>query len=157
MAVLLDQKPADDGKGLSLTGMVRASGDEAHARAKAAVEEGLAEINVQGVAHELVYTKYAIPPVMNDTALVERANAVVTEIAGEEALYIVQGVTPFFSEDFSHFQTRIPGAMYYLGVSNSAKGTMGLPHSPMFVPDESAIVFGSGAMAGILLDYLEQH
>ncbi len=98
-----------------------------------------------------------IPPVMNDADLVARGNAVVQELAGSDALYVVNGVTPFFSEDFSQFQQHIPGALYYLGVSNSAKGTMGLPHSPMFVADEGAIVFGANTMSAILVDYLENH
>jgi metal-dependent amidase/aminoacylase/carboxypeptidase family protein len=156
MAAIFDQQPSDGG-GVMVTGIVRASGDEEHKRAKKAVEENINEITVDGVKLELTYTGYVVPPVMNDTALVERGNAVIEEVAGEDALYEIEGVIPFFSEDFAHFQKRIPGVMYYLGVSNSKKGTVGLPHSPMFVADEGAIVFGAFAMANILADYLAQH
>ena len=90
-------------------------------------------------------------------ALVARGNAVIEKLAGPDALYVVEGVTPFFSEDFSQFQQHMPGALYYLGVSNSANGTMGLPHSPAFVADEGAIVFGARTMSAILIDYLENH
>jgi len=148
---------ATEGGGATLMAMVRASSPEKHEEAQTAVEKGVGAIDVADVASEVDYQLYAIPPVMNDPALVEQANAVVTRVAGPNALIPVEGVTPFFSEDFSHFQNEVPGVMYFLGVSNTAAGTMGLPHSPGFVPDEGAIVFGAGAMASILWDYLEQH
>jgi metal-dependent amidase/aminoacylase/carboxypeptidase family protein len=157
MAGVFQAGPAEDGNGTMLVGMVRCSSEERHNTAKAAIEEQVAAITTDGVTIGLEYSKYMIPPVMNDADLVARGNAVVQELAGSDALYVVNGVTPFFSEDFSQFQQHIPGALYYLGVSNSAKGTMGLPHSPMFVADEGAIVFGANTMSAILVDYLENH
>ncbi len=157
MAGVFQAGPAEDGNGTMLVGMVRCSSEERHNTAKAAIEEQVAAITADGVTIGLEYSKYMIPPVMNDADLVTRGNAVVQELAGSDALYVVDGVTPFFSEDFSQFQQHIPGALYYLGVSNSAKGTMGLPHSPMFVADEGAIVFGANTMSAILVDYLENH
>ena len=157
MAGVFQAGPAEDGNGTMLVGMVRCSTEERHNIAKAAIEEQVAAITADGITIGMEYSKYMIPPVMNDADLVARGNAVVQELAGPDALYVVDGVTPFFSEDFSQFQQHIPGALYYLGVSNSAKGTMGLPHSPMFVADEGAIVFGASAMSAILVDYLENH
>jgi metal-dependent amidase/aminoacylase/carboxypeptidase family protein len=49
------------------------------------------------------------------------------------------------------FQEQVPGAFFYLGVSNTAKGTAGMPHSPNYVADEGAIVFGARAMAAVLI------
>jgi len=48
-----------------------------------------------------------------------------------------------------------PGVMYWLGVSNSAKGTTGMPHSPDYVADEGAILLGARTMAAVMLHYLE--
>jgi amidohydrolase len=157
MAGLFQAGPAEDGNGTMLVGMVRCSSEERHSTARAAIEEQVAAITAEGLTIELDYTEYAVPPVMNDAGLVARGNAVVQQLAGPDALYVVDGVTPFFSEDFSRFQQHVPGALYYLGVSNSAKGTVGLPHSPMFVADEGAILFGADAMSAILVDYLENH
>ena len=157
MAGVFQAGPAEDGNGTMLVGMVRCSSEQRHNTAKAAIEKQVAAITADGVTIGMEYSKYMIPPVMNDADLVARGNAVVQELAGSDALYVVDGVTPFFSEDFSQFQQHIPGALYYLGVSNSAKGTMGLPHSPMFVADEGAIVFGANTMSAILVDYLENH
>ena len=155
-AGVVDMKPAGHG-GSMITGMVRASSEEKHKAAEAAVKEGVDAIDVAGVSHKVDYNRYAIPPVMNDPALVAQADAVITAVNGPEALSPVGGVTPFFSEDFSHFQNEVPGALYFLGVSNTPKGTMGLPHHPAFVADEGAIVFGAATMASVLWDYLEQH
>jgi amidohydrolase len=157
LAGVFQAGPAEDGNGTMLLGMVRCSSDERHDAARAAIEEQVNAITADGVTIEMEYAKYMIPPVMNDADLVARGNAVVEEIAGSDALYAIEGVTPFFSEDFSQFQQHMPGALYYLGVSNTANGTMGLPHSPMFVADEGAIVFGASTMSAILVDYLENH
>ena len=54
-------------------------------------------------------------------------------------------------------QQEIPGVMYWLGVSNSEAGTVGMPHSPGYVADEGAILVGATAMSAVLLDYLERH
>ena len=59
-----------------------------------------------------------------------------------------------FSEDFARYQQHIPGAMYWLGVSNAERGTVGMPHSPDFVADEESILVGAKAMAAVLLDFL---
>lgn len=155
LAGLFQAGPADDGDGTLLVGMVRCSSQERHEAARATIEEQLRAISIDGLEVQMEYAPYQIPPVMNDADLAERGNAVLREIAGDDALYVVDGVTPYFSEDFSQFQQHIPGVLYYLGVSNSAKGTLGLPHSPMFVADEAAIVFGANAMAAILVDYLQ--
>ena len=61
---------------------------------------------------------------------------------------------PAFSEDFGSFQTEVPGVMYFLGVNNSAKGTVGMPHTPNYVADEGAILVGARAMTSVILDRL---
>ena len=60
-------------------------------------------------------------------------------------------------EDFAFYQQVIPGAMYWLGVSNSEKGTVGMPHSRDYVADEGSIMVGARAMSAVLLDYLVRH
>lgn len=145
------------GAGATVQAMVRASSEERHQQAQKAVRAGIDGIDVPDVSHHLEYRAYAIPPVMNDPALVAETDAVIVRLRGPNALVPIEGVTPFFSEDFSHYQEKIPGVLYFLGVSNSEKGIVGLPHTPSFVVDEGAIVFGAGVMASVLWDYLEQH
>ena len=45
--------------------------------------------------------------------------------------------------------------MFFLGVSNQAKGIVGMPHSPGYAADEAAIALGAKVMAAIMLDRLE--
>jgi metal-dependent amidase/aminoacylase/carboxypeptidase family protein len=68
---------------------------------------------------------------------------------------VLPGVTPFFSEDFARYLQKVPGVMYFLGVSNAEKGIIGMPHSPQFAVDEEAIFVGARTMAAVLLNYLE--
>ncbi len=58
-------------------------------------------------------------------------------------------------EDFGHFQARIPGVMYYLGVSNTATGTEGMPHTPGYVADEGSILVGARVMSALVLSELQ--
>ena len=62
---------------------------------------------------------------------------------------------PAFSEDFGFFQDAVPGVFWFLGVNNSAKGTVGMPHSPNYVADEGAILVAARAMTAVMLDRLK--
>jgi amidohydrolase len=110
---------------------------------------------VAGVSTVLDIVDDAVPPVDNDAGLVGGAGTVLRTVLGDSAVVMIDEPTPSFSEDFSHFQRQIPGAMVFLGVSNAEKGIMGLPHHPMFAADEDAIGVGARAMAAVLIDYLE--
>jgi metal-dependent amidase/aminoacylase/carboxypeptidase family protein len=76
-------------------------------------------------------------------------------VLGEDAVLRMQTVVTQFSEDFGSFQEQVPGAMYFLGVSNSAEGWVGMPHTPTYVADEEAIFVGAKAMAAVFLDLLD--
>ncbi len=157
LAGVFQTGPAEDGNGTMLIGMVRCSSEDEHDAARANIEERLAAIATSDVDIETDYTKYHIPPLMNDADLVANGNAVIERNVGANAIFHVDGVSPFFSEDFAQFQQHIPGAMFFLGVSNSAQGIVGLPHSPNFVADESAIAFGVNTMSAVLVNYMESH
>jgi hypothetical protein len=42
--------------------------------------------------------------------------------------------------------------MYLLGVSNAARGWVGMPHSAGYMADDAAIVLGASALTAVLLD-----
>jgi metal-dependent amidase/aminoacylase/carboxypeptidase family protein len=42
--------------------------------------------------------------------------------------------------------------MFFLGVSNQKKGTVGMPHTPDYVADEASIAVGAKVMAAIMVD-----
>lgn len=140
-----------------VTGMVRAGSVEARARARKEIERGLAAIVREGVSYELDYQDLVLPDTYNDPELVRSTLEAIRSVVGSEGLLEINSVTPYFSEDFAYFQQRVPGAMYWLGVSNSELGYTGMPHSPDFVADEESITVGAKAMAAVLLDFLESH
>jgi amidohydrolase len=58
-------------------------------------------------------------------------------------------------EDFSLFQKEVPGAMFWLGVRNEARGITSGLHTADFDIDEASLPTGVKAAANILLDYLK--
>ncbi len=138
-----------------LKGMVRASSEENYERAKKNILTGLEKLDLPGVSYKINYTEGVVPAVMNDPALVRGAMDIIRLLQGEEGLVVIEQVLPFFSEDFAHYLQKIPGVMYFLGVSNAKKGIIGMPHSPQFAVDEEAIFVGARTMAAVLLNYIE--
>jgi metal-dependent amidase/aminoacylase/carboxypeptidase family protein len=136
-------------------GMLSTSSSDNLEQAKSQIAAGVAALALDEVAVELAFQDRVIPGAFNDAALVRRTNETIRSLVGDEGLVTMPGAVPFFSEDFGHFQDRVPGAMYWLGVSNLERGIAGLPHSPEFVADEEAIFVGARTMAGVLVGYLE--
>lgn len=149
--------PEPDSTGWVILGMVRASSDEMHLRARRSIEAELAAADLAGVSCQMNYTDRAILPTINDASLVQSSLAVLRKLLSEENVIVLEETTPGFSEDFSFYQDRIPGAIYLLGVSNTAQGVLGMPHHPQFTVDEDAIYIGARAMAMVLWDYLENN
>ena len=94
------------------------------------------------------------PGVDNDVELEGRTRQVIRSVVGDQNLIVLTAVTPGFSEDFGHFQARIPGVMYYLGVSNTPAGTEGMPHAPNYVADEASVLVGARVMSALVLSEL---
>lgn len=146
-----------ESRGAVLTGMVRAGSPDARARAKREIEQAVATVEVESVGHELEYEDLFLPDVVNDSTLVRAALGPLRSAVGPDGVLELNQVTPYFGEDFAYYMQHIPGAMYWLGVSNSELGNVGMPHSPEFVADEEAIFIGAKAMAAVLIDFLARH
>ncbi|HEX7880784.1 MAG TPA: hypothetical protein VF720_15330, partial [Candidatus Eisenbacteria bacterium] len=69
-------------------------------------------------------------------------------------LVVMTETIPGFSEDFGHFQARIPGVMYLLGVSDSTEGLRGMPHDDAYAASDRSIRVGARVMAALVLDTL---
>jgi amidohydrolase len=156
-AVVFQSGPDPESSGWTIRGIIRASSEEMHVRAQRSIEEGLTALDLTGVSYELNYTERAILPTINDAVLVQNSLVVLRELLSENNVIIMAETISEFSEDFAFYQDRIPGAMYFLGVSNTAEGIVGMPHHPQFRVDENAINIGARAMAMVLWDYLENN
>jgi len=152
---LAEENP--DGNGMKLLGMIKAPNEEIYAQARETARQGLAEVSIPGVSSEVSFLPGAIPATINDPELVQETRNVMHALIGKENLLEIRAITPFFSEDFAYYQQKIPGAMYFLGVSSESKGIVGMPHSPMFQADEGAVTVGARTMSGVILNYLESH
>jgi amidohydrolase len=60
------------------------------------------------------------------------------------------------SEDFSEYQSKVPGMFFFLGATDPKKDTASAApnHSPAFVIDEAALTVGVRTMTALALDYL---
>lgn len=119
-----------------------------------AAMRSLGAVELRGITVTPTYQPKQIAGVTNDSMLTVRATAAVERALGAGSVVPVDGIVPAFSEDFGSFQERVPGVFFFLGVSNPAKGTVGMPHTPNYVADEGAIAVGAKAMIAVLLDRL---
>jgi metal-dependent amidase/aminoacylase/carboxypeptidase family protein len=152
---LRTRPPGASGDTWSVEGSISTASREASARGRAGVEAAAAASRSDDVALQVEYDERWIAGVTNDPELVERASAVVESVLGEGSVTKLEAVVPAFSEDFGSFQERVPGLMFFLGVSNPQKGIVGMPHTPGYAADDDSIVVGARAMAAVLLDVLQ--
>ena len=138
-----------------LRAMARTSSEENSAAAKKNIEAGIGKLDLPDITTKMEYSDSVLPPVMNDRELVRGAMDTIRSAHGDQSLVVIDQVPPFFGEDFAFYLEKIPGVMYWLGVSNAKKGIIGLPHHPRFAVDEEAIFVGAKTMAAVLLNYLE--
>ncbi len=146
----------DGAEGWTVRATLTTSGPEESREARQAIEAGLASLPRDGLTLELDYRERWIAGVTNDPALVEAANVSARAILGDDSVLPVQSLVPAFSEDFGSFQEEVPGAMYFLGVSNAERGWVGMPHSPGYVADEESIFVGARTMAAVFFDLFER-
>jgi metal-dependent amidase/aminoacylase/carboxypeptidase family protein len=123
-------------------------------RARKTIETKLASLRVAGVTVASAYEVKAIAGVTNDSLLVSQANGSIEAALGAGTVFPIPGIYPAFSEDFGSFEDQVPGAFYFLGVANAAKGFPGFPHRPDYVADEGAILVGARAMTAAILGRL---
>ncbi|MDX2183726.1 MAG: M20/M25/M40 family metallo-hydrolase [Gemmatimonadaceae bacterium] len=118
--------------------------------------DALRSLAIPGVRIDVQYTPRAIAGVTNEAALTVRAVEALAGAIGVSSVLSLPEIVPAFSEDFGAFQARVPGVFFFLGVSNPATGTVGMPHTADYVADEGAILVGARAMVAVLLDRLQR-
>ncbi len=145
---------AAESRNRTVRGSLSIADPGARARARRGIEAAIGRWRFPDVTARLTYEERFTPGVTNDAALTARADARLRATLGDSSIVRVGLVSPFFSEDFGAFLDDVPGAMYLLGVSNAARGWVGMPHSPGYVADEASIVIGARALSAVLLDRL---
>jgi amidohydrolase len=88
----------------------------------------------------------------NDPELTASLIPTLNNVLGEENVILSKAVTG--AEDFSYFQSEVPGFYFFLG-GMSKNSTEAYPHhTPDFFIDESGLIFGVKSMTEITLNYL---
>ena len=140
-----------------LQALITTTSARMRAKAKNEIGTALDSLEAQGISYALDYKEREISGVTNDCVLEQASHTPIRSVVSDSGLVILDGIPPLFSEDFGFFQDEVPGVMYYLGVSNSARGWIGMPHTPQYVADEESIFVGARVMFAVMLDYLVTH
>ncbi|HEX9059505.1 MAG TPA: M20 family metallopeptidase [Clostridia bacterium] len=93
------------------------------------------------------------PPVVNNKRIASLVAQAAEKITGKENV-ITDADPSMLAEDFSYYAGKVPGAMFFLGCTNSEKGPQNL-HSSRLDIDEKCIRIGMEVLAQFCVDFLE--
>jgi amidohydrolase len=98
----------------------------------------------------------AIPPVINDAELTQRAVPIFEQLVGKDKVQLIGLQT--VADDFSFFatQAQIPSLYFWVGITPPGKDPSKTPfnHSPLFYLDEAGLITGVRAMLALTTDFL---
>ncbi len=134
---------------VEMTGTFRTFSPGATADVAARIRRTAESIATAAGATAAVSVSDATPVVYNDPALTARALPVLEHAAGRDRVVLMPPFT--VGEDFAFYQERVPGLFFFLGISApGADPARAAPnHSPYFTVDDSALVVGVRALAGL--------
>ncbi len=95
------------------------------------------------------------PTVINDKKLTGIAVKTLDNIYGKGFVVTDYGQVPFFNDDFTYFQEKIPGVYFFLGGSNIEKEIIAMNHAPNFKVDEECIRTGVKSFSSLILQRLK--
>jgi amidohydrolase len=93
-------------------------------------------------------------PVNNDKKLTDLFREVAAQVAGEAQ--VEESPMLMTSEDFSYYQSRIPGVLFFLGAGSAEMGTTAPHHSPRFNIDDDALPTGTSLLVSFACAALER-
>jgi amidohydrolase len=125
---------------VEMVGTIRTLDPEVRKRVPELMERTIKGVTeAHGAAYEFRY-KPGYRPVINDQEITRVIEETVKDVFGEDTLEIMR--PNMGGEDFSAYQQRAPGAFFYVGAGNEAKGIVHPHHHPRFTIDEDALGYG---------------
>jgi amidohydrolase len=120
------------------------------------LEQRIGEL-VSGIASAMrgtavVEYRRGYPPTVNDADAVEIVRTAAAEVVGAEN--VLPAVQKMGAEDFSYFLEHRPGAFFFVGSKNDARGLNWGHHHPKFDIDEDSLGIGIRTMVSTVLGYL---
>ena len=103
---------------------------------------------------ETKYTELYPRPVVNDKALAELFRDTAVQVVGADK--VEESPMLMTAEDFSFYQSEIPGNLFFLGCGSKEKGTTAPHHSPHFNIDDDALPIGVSLMSSYACAMLEK-
>ncbi|PTT34935.1 amidohydrolase [Chryseobacterium sp. HMWF028] len=97
------------------------------------------------------------PTIINDEKLTHSAVEILQNLYGKNTVAADYGQVPFFNDDFTYFQQKIPGVYFFLGGSNFEKGVIAMNHSPNFQVDEESIRTGVKSFSSLIIERLNRN
>ena len=101
---------------------------------------------------ELDY-QFGYPPLINDSDETKFVKSIAERVVGKEK--VIDVPTSMGGEDMAYFLEKVPGAFYWLGSQNKAKGLDKPHHSAYFNFDEDALPIGVEMHTRIALNALK--
>lgn len=126
---------------VELSGTVRTFDEALRARIPELMRRIVAGVtSAHGATFEMTYER-GYRPVVNDEAAASLVRRAVTRALGPDAL--VDAIPTMGGEDFSAYQQRAPGAFFFIGARNEARGIVHPHHHERFDIDERALDYGT--------------
>ncbi|PYF77081.1 amidohydrolase [Pedobacter nutrimenti] len=97
------------------------------------------------------------PTVVNNEKLTDLTIKALKNIYGNDVITTDNGQVPYFNDDFSYFQQKVPGVYFFLGGSNMEKGIIAMNHSPNFQVDEESIRTGVKCFSSLIVERLNKN
>ena len=134
-----------------LEGTIRTLDEGTRTRAKRKIDEVAKGVSRSfGARAEVEFEEDAYPVTVNDPRATREAMKVLRKIPGLK----VKEVDPVMGgEDFSRFLQKAPGAFYFLGTNNPAKGCVHPNHSSRFKVDEDVLKLGAASLALLAFEF----
>ncbi len=135
-----------------MDGTLRSFTKDRHAEVMRQIIENTAA--ALGVKAKLEYEDVVDPVINTDEHLVQLAQAAVTKLYGEEALYPLPAMMG--SEDFANYMSVVPGVFGFVGSKNPEKGCIYTNHHEKYDIDEDILQRGAGVMAQFAVNFLSE-
>jgi amidohydrolase len=101
--------------------------------------------------YELQYER-GYPPLVNNDSMVDLVKQAGEEVIGPKSVIKVPPIMA--ADDLAYFLEKVPGAYFWLGVSNRDNGIIAPAHSSKFNIDENSLAIGTAIMARTAEHYL---
>jgi amidohydrolase len=137
---------------VELEGTVRTFDPELRDRVPQLMERVIAGVSAaHGARYRFDFTR-GYHPVVNAPEATELLQRAVTRALGPDAL---GDATPTMGgEDFSAYQQQVPGAFFFIGARNEARGIVHPHHHERFDLDERALDYGTRIFVAAAEEYL---